>query len=514
MNFANILFDNPAIDDAATALIDGHRTITFAALRERTGRLAAGLCDLGISQGDRIALLLGNRIEYVEIYLAAAVIGAAVVPLNTRLTPQEHLLLMRDAEPKALFASPAGAETAVLAQAAIPSLRSVIMLDDGGWGDGAYEMLIAGAGGPIAPIAASPDDPAVILYTSGTTSGPKGAILTHRNLLANLDQYQAFVGIPRGSVNLQASPLYHAANIFCFVHLLAGGTTVFVPKATSGAILEAIEKHRVTYMFTVPTVLYAILDSASLSRHDISSLQTLQYGGSAIVGPRLDAALAAFGERLLHSFGMTETTSHASILGKKEHRTHAGSVGRPLPGVEMRIVDDARRPLGAEEIGEIEVKGENVMKGYWRNPGATAETLHDGWLATGDLGRRDALGYYYIVGRKKDLIISGGVNIYPADIENVLAEHPAVAEVAVFGAPDPNWGECVVAAIVPRQDMTIDTDALRGFVRKSLGGFKTPKEIRVMAALPKNGAGKVLKRELRTTGSEAAAPRTGTLGAS
>jgi acyl-CoA synthetase (AMP-forming)/AMP-acid ligase II len=363
MNFATILFGNPAADDAATALIDRSKRVTFSALRARTGRLAAGLRRLGIEPGDRVAILLGNRIEYVEAYLAIAAIGAIVVPLNTRLTPQEHVLLMRDAEPKALVTAIEGRETAIRASASVSSLRSVVTLDGAGSGDTAYESLID-AGSPSPVVDASPGDPAVILYTSGTTSGPKGAILTHGNLLANLRQYQAFVGIPRGSVNLQVSPLYHAANIFCFVHLLAGGTTVFVPKATPEAILEAIEAYRVSYMFTVPTVLYGILDSAELRRRSIASLQTLQYGGSAIVGARLAAALEVFGERLLHSYGMTETTSHASMLGKSEHRSFAGSVGVPLPGVQMRIVDSAGDPAVAEEVGEIEVKGDNVMKGY------------------------------------------------------------------------------------------------------------------------------------------------------
>lgn len=504
MNFASILFDNPAGGDDAVALVDERKSTTFGMLRTRTGQLAAGLRERGIEPGDRIAILLGNCIEYVEIYLATSAIGAIVVPLNTRLTAQEHVLLLRDAEPKMLFVATEGLATAIQAPACVPSLETVVMLGDAGSGNVAYEALIAEAERPASPLETQPNDPAVILYTSGTTSGPNGAILTHGNLLANLRQYQAFAGIPRGSVNLQVSPLYHAANIFCFVHLLAGGRTIFVPRAAPEAILDAIEKHRVTYMFTVPTVLYAILDSPDRPRRDISSLQTLQYGGAAIVGPRLEAALAAFGDRLLHSFGMTETTSHASILGKIEHRTHPGSVGRPLPGVAMRIVDDARQPLGPEEVGEIEVKGDNVTKGYWRNPGATAEALHEGWLATGDLGRRDADGYYYVVGRKKDLIISGGVNIYPADIENVLAEHPALAEVAVFGAPDPHWGESVVAAVVPREGVAVDPDELRSFVRQKLGGFKAPKQIRVMAALPKNGAGKVLKRELRAMENDAA----------
>lgn len=502
MNFAAILFDNPAADDDAAALVDGGSRITFAVLRRRTRRLAAGLRRLGVEPGDRVAILLGNRAEYLEIYLAAASIGAIAVPLNARLTPQEHVLLMRDAEPKALFTTPEKAQTVVLTQAAIASLQSVIMLDDGGSGDAGYETLIAGGEPEARPIAATSDDPAIVLYTSGTTSGPKGAILSHGNLLANIGQYQAFVGISKGSVNLQLSPLYHAANIFCFVHLAAGASSILVPKVAPEAILETIEKERVTFMFTVPTVLYSILDAADLKRHDISSLETVQYGGSAITGARLEDALSVFGHRLLHSYGMTETTSHASMLGKRQHRTHAGSIGLPLPGVEMRIVDGAGTALGAEDIGEIEVKGPNVMTGYWRNPRATAETLRNGWLATGDLGRRDALGNYYIVGRKKDLIISGGVNIYPADIENVLAQHAAVAEVAVFGAPDRHWGERIVAAVVPRANAAIDPDDLRSYVRTSLGGFKTPKDIRIMAALPKNASGKVLKSELRALESE------------
>jgi acyl-CoA synthetase (AMP-forming)/AMP-acid ligase II len=502
MNFANILFDNPDATDQATALVEGYKVVSFATLRARTGRLTAALQTLGVARGDRVAILLGNCIEYVELYMAIVASGAIVVPLNTRLTPQEHVLLMRDAEPKVLFTAGDGLETVAQARDRVAGLEAVVVVDGAKSGKIDYEKLIGGMTQPAPVFNAASDDAAVILYTSGTTSGPKGAILTHGNLLANLRQYQACVGIPRDSVNLQISPLYHAANIFCFVHLLAGGTTVFLPKATPEAILEAIEKHRVAYMFTVPTVLYGILDCPDRKQRNISSLQTLQYGGSAIVGARLETAIEVFGQRLLHSYGMTETTSHASILGKAEHRYAAGSVGVPLPGVEMRVVDESGRTLGADEVGEIQVKGDNVMMGYWRNPVATAETLRDGWLATGDLGRRDSRGNYYIVGRTKDLIISGGVNIYPADIESVLGQHPGVAEVAVFGAPDAKWGERVVAAIVPRLGETIDPDEVRSFVRASLGGFKTPKEIRIMDALPKSGSGKVLKRELRAMKGE------------
>ena len=503
MNFANIIFDNPAAADDAIALIDERRSVTFGQLRTRVGCLAAGLRQHGIEQEDRVTILLGTRIEYVEIYLATAMIGAIAMPLNTRLTPQEHTLLMQDGAPKMLLADAEWLSAALPMRAKVPSLQAIVSLDsEKPGGDLAYETLLAQAQPLGLPLDLQPDDPAVLLYTSGTTSEPKGTILSHRNLIADIEQYQAFVGIPKGSVNLQVSPLYHAANIFTYVHLLAGGTTIFMPKVTPEAIFNAIEKYRVNFMFTVPTVLYAMLDAPDRPQRDLSSLQTLEYGAAPIVGPRLESALAILGDRLLHAFGMTEVTSHASMLGKKDHRTHPGSIGRPLPGVQMRIVDDDRRPLGAEEIGELEIKGDNITKGYWRNTKATAETLHEGWLATGDLARRDSNGYYYIVGRKKDLIISGGVNIYPADIEAVLAEHPAIAEVGVFGLPDPHWGECVAAAIVLRPGATADADELRAFVRGKLAGYKVPKEIRIIDALPRTGTGKVLKRELRSMKKE------------
>lgn len=503
MNFANIIFDNPSAINDAIALIDERRSVTFKELRSRVSQLAASLRHHGVCQGDRIAILMGTRIEYVEVYLATAAIGVIAMPLNTRLTAQEHALLMQDGKPKVVVADGEWIAAARQARTEISSVETIIALDTEKFGDLAYEELLIEINQPILPIDLKPDDPAALLYTSGTTSGPKGTILTHRNLISDIEQYQKFVGIKKGSINLQVSPLYHAANIFTYVHLLAGGTTVFMPKITPAAIFDAIEKYHVNFMFTVPTVLYSMLDAPDRQQRDLSSLETLEYGAAAIVGPRLESALEILGDRLLHAFGMTEVTSHASMLGKIDHRTHPGSIGRPLPGVQMRIVDDAGQPLEAEEIGELEVKGDNVTLGYWRNPAATAEALHDGWLATGDLARRDIDGYYYIVGRKKDLIISGGVNIYPADIENVIAEHPAIAEVAVFGIPDSHWGESVVAAVALREGVDVDVDDLRDFIRQKLGGFKVPKEIRILNALPKTGTGKLLKRELRSMKDDA-----------
>lgn len=510
MNFSAILFEPPQFDPAATALIAGDRLLSYGVLRERTGRLARALQRLGVTRGNRVAVLLGNTPEYIELYLAITGIGAIVVPINTRLSPSEQMLLLQDCEPVMLVASPIGETAVEYAMSAVASLRHLVLINRALPRTLSYEELIAGAQTTFAPVDVAADDAAVILYTSGTTSGPKGAILTHGNLLSNIRQYQALVCIPSRSVNLQLSPLYHAANIFCFVHLFTGGSTVFVDKVTPQVILEAIQRHRVTFMFTVPTVLYGILDCGEIGRYDLSSLTTLQYGGAAITGARLDAALAAFGECLLHSYGMTETTSHASILGKKEHRLAVGSVGRPLPGIEMRIVDDRGKDCSVGAVGEILVRGANVTVGYWRKPAETAEALAGGWLHTGDLGQISDAGFFYIVGRKKDMIISGGVNIYPRDIEDVIARHPAIAEVAVFGMPDDVWGEAVAAAVVPRPGWDVDPEVLKAFVRETLGGFKVPKAIYCMEALPKNASGKILKRELRdATRKGAAMPASG-----
>lgn len=498
MNLANILFDHGAARAEQTALIAPRTSRTYGALRERTARLAGGLAALGISPGDRVAVLLPSGPDFVETYLAVATLGALVVPLNSRLTPREHITLMRQAAPRGLVASVDHAETVALARVEVTGLGAVIA--SGGDLPEAigYEGLIAGATPITTPVDAAHGDPAVLLYTSGTTSGAKGAVLTHGNLLSNMQQYQAAVGIPEGSVNLQLSPLYHAANIFTFIHLLVGGTTVFLDKPTPPAILEAIATRHVTFMFTVPTVLYALLDSPERDAFDLSSLQTIQYGAAAITGARLDAALQVFGPRLLHSYGMTETTSHVSILGKAEHCVAQGSVGRPLPGVEVRIADDGGAALPARVVGEILVRGANVTPGYWQRPEETAEALRDGWFHTGDLGRFDDAGFLYIAGRKKDLIISGGVNIYPGDIEEVLALHPSVAEAAAFAFADPLWGEAVAVAIVPRAGgAAADPEALKAFLRGHLGGFKVPKAMFILDAMPRNAAGKVLKRELR-----------------
>nr|WP_238344384.1 long-chain-fatty-acid--CoA ligase [Ramlibacter lithotrophicus] len=495
---ADVVLANPAARPEAIALTDSDGQRTYAQLAQRIHAVARFLGTPGSQPGDRVALLLPNGCAFVETQLGCALAGHLCVPLNLRQLPEEQQRILRDAQATVLFVHARYVDRIAGFRDALPGLHTVVMVGQGQEpGTIAYDTLFTAPHNDVRLPAVDRDSGAVMLYTSGTTSAPKGAVLTHANYLANLRQYLAAVGLPEGGVNLQLSPMFHAAGIFCLVHLLRGARTVFLEKVEPAAILDAIERERVTFMFTVPTVLYQLLDQPDLPLRDITSLQRVQYGAAPITGSRLHQAMRVFGQRLQHSYGMTEGTSHVSILLGAGHETHAGSVGQTLPGVELRVVDDEGREVATDEIGELIVSGPNVFSGYWRQPVVTLETLRDGWLHTGDLGRRDAQGFIYVIDRKKDMIISGGANIYPSDIEDALMRHPAVAECAVFGVPDELWGEAVAAAVVLRAGHAPDEAALIAYLRGHLGGYKVPKKLWIMNALPKNATGKILKRELR-----------------
>lgn len=502
-NLADLVLDNPVVVPDAIALADPEGWRTYAELARRIRSVAHFLTSLGGQPGDRVALLLPNSCAFVEVQFGCAAAGRLCVPLNLRQLPEEQQHILSDAQATVLFAHVRYADRIAGFRAVLPGLRTVVLLgrsQDSHDADGvdtiAYDTALASTGdGPLPAV--DRHSGAAILYTSGTTSAPKGAVLTHANYLSNLKQYQAAVALPAGGVNLQLSPMFHAASIFCLVHLLLGGKTVFLDKTEPAAILDTIERERVSFMFTVPTVLYQLLDQPDLPSRDLSSLQRMQYGAAPITGTRLAQTMQVFGRRLQHSYGMTEGTSHTSILLGAGHQTHPGSVGQALPGVDVRIVDDERQDVATDDIGEIIVRGPNVFSGYWRQTEATQETLREGWLHTGDLGRRDEQGFIYVVDRKKDMIISGGVNIYPSDIENALIRHPAVAECAAFGIPDDRWGEAVAAAVVLHEGRTADEAALISHLRDHLGGYKVPKKLWILDAFPKNATGKILKRALR-----------------
>lgn len=496
-NFADIVLDNPLISPEDTALIDRNRRVSYSQLKSKVIGIAAFLGSRGLARGDRAAILMANCSEFIEIYLGCAAAGVVVVPLNTRQLQSEQEMLLKDAGVRALFTSEQYQDRGRHFLKSLETLKALVETDlihDSSdiWSYERIQGTTSTGGIPKT----SKDDPAAILYTSGTTSSPKGAVITHGNLLADLDQYLSTTQLGPKGVNLQLSPLFHAAAVFSFAHLKLGGTTILIEKIEPKLIFSTIEKEKVSFIFTVPTVLYQLLDHQDRTKFDLSSLKRIQYGAAPIAGARLKQAIDAFGYRLMHSYGATESTSHISILGCEEHKIAAGSVGRPLTGIEVRIVDDSNDDLEPDAVGEILVRGRNVFAGYWQRPEATSETLRDCWLHTGDLGRIDTRGFLYVVDRKKDMVISGGTNIYPKELEEVMARHGGIAELAVFGIPDPHWGEAVAAAVVPQSGITLSETELMNYMRSKVGGYKVPKVIKIMDELPKNATGKILKREL------------------
>lgn len=498
----DILFDNPAIDPNKTALVCEDERLTFDELRRRVRATGHTLLSAGIRHGDRIAILAGNCNEFVELFFAITGIGAIAVPLNYRLSAAEHAAILNDARPLMLFAAAPYRDNAAFVEEQVDSLQRIIAIGDGTpWteyrdfvGDTQLEPLLA---------TVEPDDVATLLYTSGTTSLPKGVMLTHANYLADYANACGVLGIAPDIVNLQISPLYHAAAQHAFMQIYGGGTSVLLPKFDPGTVLALIEREQVNYMFVVPTMLYNILDHPDFATTDTSRIRMIIYGAAPMTGARRREAVAAFGEVFAHAYGLTECTAMASILPPAEHAaTGGGSIGRGLAGSQVIVADDDANPVPAGSTGEILIRGDQVMKGYWNRPDATREALKDGWLHTGDIGSWDAEGYVTVIDRKKDLIISGGANIFPKDVEEAVAMHPSVAEVAVYGVPHPNWGEAVEAAIVLKPGRGLDSDELTNFARQHLAGYKVPRSVRFLDALPRNPSGKILKRQLRALGRQ------------
>lgn len=491
------LFKNPMIAGERRAILFEGAWRSFGDLQRRAGAVGAALLRAGVGYGDRVAVLLHNRPEFIESYFAVTGIGAIFVPLNWRLHAAEHAVLLADAEPKLLIAARDYEPTFDTLRRGAPTLQRIIVVNDTGASPDSYETWNA-PGGTI-PRDAAPDRDtiAAILYTSGTTSRPKGVMLTHGNYLADFSNVASVVRPDRDGVNLQISPLYHAACVHSFFHLVHGAATVLIEKFDAAETLRLIEEQRASYFFAAPTALYQLMDHPDFARRDRSSLKAISYGAAGIARGRLEEAARAFGPILLHAYGMTEATSHASLLRSEDHAIALGSIGKGLGQSEIRVVNSAGQACAPDEVGEIVIRGPHVMKGYWRRPDATAEALVDGWLHSGDLARVDRNGFVYVVDRKKDMVISGGVNIYPREIEDVISIHPAVAEVAVYGVPDEHWGEALAAAVVLRDGMSAEPLEIVRFCRERIGGYKVPKQIRIVASLPKNASGKVLKTELR-----------------
>jgi long-chain acyl-CoA synthetase len=482
MNLAHLLLRNARLQPKAPALAQGKHVVrTYGELAERAARLAAGLRQkLDLQAGDRVAVAMKNCVEYHEVLFACWHAGLVAVPMNAKLHPKEFAYILENSGAKACFVTPD-------LESAIPSATPVREIERLG-------------GEPTPPADVTPDDPAWLFYTSGTTGVPKGAVLTHRNLMFQTLAYFTDIDqIQPGDAILHPAPLSHGSGCYALPHFAAGAVSV-IPESghfEPDEIFELLDHWKNASLFAAPTMVVRLL--AAKSARSPRGLRTLVYGGAPMYVADALRAIELFGSRLYQLYGQGEAPMTITGLPQRYHESSAldklATCGFARTGCEVKIFDGEDRELPPGETGEIVTRSECVMAGYWRNPEATANTLRGGWLHTGDVGSMDEAGFLTIRDRSKDMIISGGSNIYPREIEEVLLRHPAVAECSVVGRPHAEWGEEVVAFVVTRQKVT--SEELDKVCLANIARFKRPRDYRFVEALPKNNYGKVLKTELR-----------------
>ncbi|GGV18255.1 fatty-acyl-CoA synthase [Actinomadura cremea] len=482
---------------AATALVDGDRRLTFAALGDRSDRVACLLADAGLAPGDRVAVLLGNRLEYVEVAAGAAKAGVAMVPLDPRGTAAEHAALITRSGASGLVADAAY-------EANVPDLAEdlplALSLGAQGWGR-PYERALADARAADPRVRVRETDPFCVQYTSGTTGRPKGALLTHRSRVLTMFGCAVDYGLGPGRRTAAIAPMSHGAG-FCFAYAgpFLGGRTSMLRRWDPEELLHMIERDRLQTIFLVPAHARTLRDVMEQAprRHDLSSLETIYFNAAALPVPLKEWVVETFPHVGVHElYGSTEA-GIVTNLRPPDALRKAGSVGHPWWMTEVRLLDPAGRDVGPGEPGELFGRSPFTMAGYLDDPEATAAAVRpDGFLSSGDVAVRDEEGFITIVDRTKDMVVSGGTNIYPREIENVLLGCAGVAEVAVVGLPDERWGEAVAAFVVARPGADLDFGALEAAVRARLAGHKAPKVWRAVDELPRNSGGKILKRVLR-----------------
>jgi long-chain acyl-CoA synthetase len=487
--------DRPAVDD-------GRRRVSYAELGAEVKALAAGLSRLGLGPGDRAAILAKNRIEYLTFCFAVAELGAVVVPLNHRLHPRELAYILRDSGARLLLAEPAFAAGVDEVSLDLPFLQHKVALDEALAGWFPFARLLEPGASKVPAVA---DDVAVQMYTSGTTGQPKGSLLTHRNLLAMTASWLIEMPLSSQDRFLQVTPLFHIGGLLMVLSNLGSGSElVLLPEFDPGRAAQALAERRITHALFVPAMLRWLLSDGGVSAGRFPDLGLIVYGASPIGPALLERAMGVFDCDFLQGYGLTETSGVLTTLRPDAHRSALGAVnpsrlasaGRPVLCARVRIVDVDDRPLAAGQIGEIVAQGENISPGYWNLPDASTEALRGGWFHTGDVGFADEQGYITIVDRAKDMIIVGGENVYPREIEAAIESHPEVAEAAVIGVPHPVWGEEVLAVVVGRGALPSDRELIQ-YCRARLARFKCPTRVEFRAALPRNAAGKLLKKALR-----------------
>jgi O-succinylbenzoate-CoA ligase len=485
------------------AFVFGDRSISFAAYNARVNRLVQGLATRGVHRGDRVAFLTRNSFAGLEVYGACEKGGFVAAPLNFRLTPRELAPILDNLDPHVVFVQSAYFEVARELKEQLPARLFVAMDGDapGGWTS--IEELVAD-GVDIEPdVAVSPDDVAYLMSTSGTTGTPRAAMLTHRGQWMNTSALALEMRLAPTDRHLAIMPIYHVGGrAIVLAHMLRGCTVHLHDGFDADLVARDIERDEITTLQVVPTMVAWLLDDR-LSEANFSSLRLIWYASAPMPVELLRRALKRFGPIFIQGYGQTESGPLATSLLPEEHTPdrpgaeRLASAGRAVPGVEVGISHDDGSELPSGGIGEIKIKSPWIMAGYWRRPDMTTEVLRDGWLFTGDMGRMDDRGYLYLVDRKKDMIISGGENIYPREVEEVLYAHSSVLEATVIGIPDDVWGESVLALVVPRAGANLTEDEVIIFCRSKLARYKCPKAVEFRSELPKTPSGKILKRALR-----------------
>ncbi|HEX4307590.1 MAG TPA: long-chain fatty acid--CoA ligase [Solirubrobacterales bacterium] len=490
-NLASIVTASAARDAAAPAVRLGGRALTYGDLDDGSARVATLLAERGLEPGDRVGVMLPNVLEFPLAYYGVLRAGGVVVPMNVLLKRREIGFYLEDSGAKLLLAWHGFADEA--REGAADAGAELITVEPE-----EFAATLAGLEPTTAMAEADDSDTAVILYTSGTTGKPKGAELSHVNLLRNADvSARTNTTVGQGDVVLGALPLFHSfgQTVSLNASVLVGATLTLVPKFDPGEALQTMERDNVTHFYGVPTMYGALLHHPDRGDYDLSTLRVCMTGGSSMPVEVLRGFEDAFGAIVLEGYGLSETSPVASCNHPDMERK-PGSIGTPIEGVEMKIVDESDADVPQGGVGEIVIRGHNIMKGYWDRPEATEEAMRGGWFHSGDMGREDEEGYFYVVDRKKDMIIRGGYNVYPREVEELLYEHPAIREAAVLGVPHDEWGEEVGAAVVLEPGEEVAPEEISAWVRERIAAYKYPRVVWFMDELPKGPTGKIVKREI------------------
>ena len=508
-SFCDIVAEHARAQGDVIAFTYGDEETSFAALDEGANRVANGLVALGVQPGERVAFLGKNHPLYFEALLGAARIGAVMTPVNWRLAPPEVAYILDNSQARVVFVGEGFATVIEQLRADVPHVAEIIGIDAPTHDGADYRTWRDSF--PATPPAhrIKSEDDALQLYTSGTTGKPKGAVMTHGSILSSRDaaasgeDMRAWQEPIPGDVTLLAMPCFHISGTGTGIGtMVAGSNSIVLPEYDPAKALDLIQNYNISKIFLVPAAIQILLNHPKVNEVDFSRLKYVTYGASPIPLELMREAMRVLGCGFVQMYGMTETSGTIVALDPEDHVPEGSprmrSVGKPLAGVELKIIDEAGNEVAPGTVGEIATRSSKNMRGYWNNPEATAATIDaDGWLRTGDAGYLDEGGYLYIHDRVKDMIISGGENVYPAEVENALYSHPKVADVAVIGVPDAKWGEAVKACVVAKPGEELTEAELIAHARQHIAGYKCPKSVDFIPALPRNPSGKILRRELR-----------------